>query len=249
MDFEPPPSSLPGSPEQDPQGPDFILEGTEPAWERKEELGFVQAYTETLKQVLLNPAETFERLFIGGGFVNPLIFLVISAVAVAIVSFFVNLVFGGLIDAMTAGMASSTGGAASSLPIQTIIRGGSGIAGIVIIPISAVVVAFIMAGVYHLILMMVGGATQSYEATFRVVTYASGATMLLQIIPICGPMAGVIWSLVCVIIGLSRVHQTDTWKAVVAVLAPSVICCLAIGGVFVVAIMAGAAAAAGHASP
>jgi hypothetical protein len=243
MDFEPPPSQIPGSPEPEPT-PEFFVEGTEPAWERKQELGFVKAYTETVKQVLLKPSETFERLFVGGGFVNPLIFAIIGGWAVAIVGAIFSTLFGG----MLAGMASSGGASNSEAAMQLLGQAFGGWFAAIFAPIGVALVCFVLAGCYHVGLMMLGGMRGNYETTFRVVAYSYGASVVLGLIPVCGGTVGAVWGIVCTIIGLSRAHQVETWKGVVAWLITFVICCGIIGGFYALffgAIMAAAGAASG----
>jgi hypothetical protein len=96
---------------------------------------------------------------------------------------------------------------------------------------------FIGSAVVHVCLMIVGGANQPFETTYRVVAFTQGSTGPLQMIPVCGGAIAGIWGLVCTCIGLSRAHQTDTGRAVLAVLLPVIICC---GGILVVAMMFGA---------
>jgi hypothetical protein len=84
--------------------------------------------------------------------------------------------------------------------------------------------------------MIVGGARKPFETTFRVVCFSSGSTYLLSIIPICGGMVACVWNIVLQCIGLARAHETDTGKAVIAVLLPIIVCC---GGLILLAILGG----------
>src|SRR5207253_8105058 len=96
---------------------------------------------------------------------------------------------------------------------------------------------FILSAITHLFLMIVGGANQSFETTFRVLAFSQGSTGLLQMIPVCGGMIAFVWLLVCNCIGLARAHDTDTGRAVLAVFLPLIVCC---GGGLLVAFMFGA---------
>jgi hypothetical protein len=120
------------------------------------------------------------------------------------------------------------------------------LAAIVLAPVMLIVGAFIGSGIYHLMLMLLGAARHPFETTFRVVTYSSGATSLLGIIPICGGLVGVIWQIVAIIIGLAEAQETTTGKAAVAVLIPVLICCAFIGSLVVFAFVFGMAAALAH---
>jgi len=111
------------------------------------------------------------------------------------------------------------------------------VAFIILLPLFVVIGLFVGSAVVHVCLMIVGGANQPFETTYRVVAFTQGSTGPLQMIPVCGGAIAGIWGLVSTCIGLSRAHQTDTGRAVLAVLLPVIICC---GGIFVVAMMFGA---------
>jgi len=101
-------------------------------------------------------------------------------------------------------------------------------------PLLVSVGIFVQAALTHGVLALLGGNRLGFEATFRVAAYSEAASLLL-IIPICGSAIALIWSLVILIMGLHNIHETEPWKAVVAVLAPLVVCVSAIGGIFVLA--------------
>jgi hypothetical protein len=84
------------------------------------------------------------------------------------------------------------------------------------------------AGLLHGVLMLVGGNRLGFEATFRVSAYGEAAG-ILALVPACGGPIGLIWSLVVTIIGLYSIHETEPWRAVVAVLVVSTVCASMIG--------------------
>src|SRR5439155_6582447 len=105
---------------------------------------------------------------------------------------------------------------------------------IILLPVCIVIGLFIGAAVVHLCLMLVGGAKQSFETTFRVLAFSQGSTGLLQLIPICGGLIAGVWGLVVSCIGLARAHETETGRAVFAVFLPLAVCC---GGAILMAIL------------
>jgi hypothetical protein len=109
---------------------------------------------------------------------------------------------------------------------------------IVLLPLFVVVWLFIGSAIVHLCLMIVGGANQSFETTFRVLAFTQGSTGPLQMIPVCGGLIAFVWALVCTCIGLARAHETDTGRAVLAVLLPLIVCC---GGIFLLFMFGGLA--------
>ncbi len=98
--------------------------------------------------------------------------------------------------------------------------------------------------------MICGGAKQPFETTFRAYCYTVGSVYTLQIIPfqvipIVGPLIGGlvvwVWALVAKCIGFARTHEIGMGRAVLAVLLPSILCCVTI--IFLAVTFAGAIAA------
>ena len=114
---------------------------------------------------------------------------------------------------------------------------------IVLVPLAIVIVLFIGAAIVHLCLMIVGGANQPFETTFRVLAFTQGSTGVLQLIPVCGGVIAAVWGIVVNCIGLARAHETDTGRALLAIFLPLIVCC---GLAFVISFMVGGLAALGH---
>jgi len=195
-------------------------------WEHRQERGFFNAFIETLTMVLTRPAEAFSVMKREGGFGEPLIYALIGGCVGGIVAFLFSLGFRsiGLFADKNNGLAAMAGM-------------GIGFASIILVPVGIVVVLFIWSGLVHLCLMIVGGANQPFETTFRVFAFSQGSAGPLQIIPICGGVISGVWALVCNCIGLARAHETDTGRAVLAVFLPVIVCC---GGGLLIAFMFGA---------
>jgi hypothetical protein len=196
-------------------------------WEHRQERGFVNAFIQTLSMVLTRPAEAFSIMKRDGGFGEPLIYALIGGCAGGIVSFLFSLGFqslGVFTDRHNNGLAAMAGM-------------GIGSAMIILLPVFIVIGLFIGSAVVHLCLMIVGGANQSFETTFRVLAFSHGSAGPLQIIPLCGGLISGVWAVVCTCFGLARAHETDTGRAVLAVFLPLVVCC---GGGILIALMFGA---------
>jgi hypothetical protein len=108
------------------------------------------------------------------------------------------------------------------------------IGAIVYVFFVATIGALIGAAIYHLSLLIVGGARQPFETTFRVLSFSQGAMMpvgiVLGFIPYIGPLIQMVWVLALMIIGLSRAHEIPGGKAAMAVLLPFgaiMACCFA----------------------
>jgi hypothetical protein len=196
-------------------------------WDHRQERGFFNAFVETLVMVLTRPGEAFTAMKREGGLGEPLIYALIGGSVGAIVSFLFSL---GLQSIGLFADHHDTFAAMAGMGIGSI-------AFIILVPLFIVIGLFIGSAVVHVCLMIVGGANQPFETTFRVIAFTQGATGPLQMIPICGGAIAGVWALVCNCIGLARAHETDTGRAVLAVFLPLIICC---GGILVVAFMFGA---------
>jgi hypothetical protein len=194
-------------------------------WEHRQERGLFNAFVETLVMVLTKPGEAFTVMKREGGLGEPLIYALIGGCLGGIVSLLFSL---GL---------KSVGFFADHDTFAAM--GGMGVgsaAFIVLIPLFIVIGLFIGGAIVHLCLMIVGGANQSFETTFRVIAFSQGSTGPLQMIPICGGLIAGVWALICNCIGLARAHETDTGRAVLAVFLPLIVCC---GGVLLIVLMFG----------
>jgi hypothetical protein len=132
---------------------------------------------------------------------------VISAILLGIIGFLFNVGTGS-------GVGSSIGALVSTL---------------IFIPIGTTIGLFIWAGIYHLlVLLIIRPSHAGYEATFRVVAYASALQLVswLGAIPILGILVGIvvaIYGVVLSVIGIREVHTTTTGRAIAVVLIPAAI--------------------------
>lgn len=228
------PSVAPGAvPSSDPVGGAVAVVGNGLPWDRRQELGLVTAFFETLKLVLLNPSAAFSAMKPEGGLSEPLIFALIGCSVGCAVSFLFSIFLSSF------GIMSDQNALAGIM--------GLGIGAVFIflfIPVFVALALFLGSGIIHLCLMLVGGARRGFETTFRVICFSAGSTSPLLIVPVCGGAISGVWSLVVECIGLGRAHQTTTGRAVLAVFLPMIICC---GGGIVLALMFGVLGAlSGH---
>jgi hypothetical protein len=195
-------------------------------WEHRQERGFFNAFIETLSMVLTRPAEAFSVMKREGGLGEPLIYALIGGCVGGIVSALFSLGFQsiGLFADKNNSFAAMTGM-------------GIGFGTIILVPLFIVIFLFIWSGLAHLCLMIFGGANQSFETTFRVFAFTQGSAGSLQIIPLCGGLISFVWAIVCNCIGLARAQETDTGRALLAVLSPLIVCC---GGLLIAFMFLGA---------
>lgn len=91
-------------------------------------------------------------------------------------------------------------------------------------PVVSTIMTFILAGIYHLSLMIFGGNKKGFEATFRSLAYSTGSAAICNLIPFFGAYAAGIWAIILTIIGFKESHQIPTVKAVLAYLVPLFLC-------------------------
>jgi len=202
-------------------------------WENRAGRSIVEALTETVTLIFTKPDKAFSIMRREGGFGDPLLYILILGTIAGVIS--LGFSFGLKSLGIFADRNNGFGALAGM---------GFGFIGLLIfIPFAIVIGSFIAAAITHLCLMIVGGAKQPFETTYRVICFGGGTGSLLQIVPLCGGFLGAIASLVLNCIGLARAHETDTWRAVVAILLPMVVCC---GGAAVLFMVIIGAAAAGN---
>ena len=225
--------SLPGPASTETPAAAEIAPAGEPAglpWENRAQLGFVNALFATIGMVLTRPSEAFTVMKRDAGLGDPLLYTLIIGTAGGLVSFGFSMILGSF-----GALGGADGGLSAAL--------GLGLGSIFVLfltPVFVVVGTFIGAAILHLCLMIVGGANRSFETTFRVVAYGGGSANVFQLVPVCGGMIAAVTAIVLYCIGLARAHETDTGRAVVAVLLPAVVCCG--GGILLVIMISGMAA-------
>ncbi len=202
--------------------PSESTENIEPAWERASGLS-LGAAIETVRQVFSNPKTTFQNLPPTGGLGRPLFFYTL-----------VGWISGGTaifyqITAASINPEMFLGEAAKGLTQGTIVA--AGIAVVLFLPLFLIAGAFIWAAMVHLFLMITGASRHGFEATFRALAYSSGATSMLQLVPLCGgylyPVAHIVYG----VIALREVHRTDLWRVVLSMVLILLLCCGALVGI------------------
>jgi hypothetical protein len=211
-------------------------------WERRHEIGFLSALIETTKQVLTQPSAFFRSMPVTGGLGSPLLYAVIIGYVGLAASTIYNVVFRSVLSSSLTQM----GGGGNLERLAPFLEGSTSlIVNLLFGPVFIVIGLFVGAGLFHLLLLALGGAARGFEATFRVACFSQAAS-IFNIIPACGGLIGLVYALVLLIIGLSEAHQISRGKAAAAVLIPFVVICCCCGGAALLA-MFGLAGALGRA--
>jgi hypothetical protein len=177
---------------------------------------------EKIKKIIFQPTEFFESIKNEPGIIEAFKFFIIVSLVYfifALILFFVapSILLGGLF-----GFGPSLG-----------LLGGLGISLPIFIYIFLIVSTFVLAGVTHIIAILLGGK-KDFSLTYKAVAYASTPSLLLGWIPFIGILAN-LYSLFLVIIGISKLHQVTLVRAFVIVIMP-VIILIILGFVFSLAI-------------
>lgn len=202
-------------------------QGEKAPWERRSELGLVQAFVQTTKAVLTEPQGFFERLDKDVTTYECLLFPMIPQTIASIVAWLFSLLFVGA-------SAAFLGGASGGRPNPFAGLFGAGVLGVfqvVLAPIGAVIGVYIWAGLIHLFLAMTKKAGAPFQQTMRGVCYAQAPT-ILGLIPLLGPIVGFFWCLVTYVFMVMKVHRVSGGNAVAAVLALPLLLACCCGGVY-----------------
>jgi len=152
----------------------------------------IQAIQKTAIEIIKNPAGFFKTMPVSGGFADPLIFLAAMGIISGVIQAILSLV--GLGVAVSFLMA---------------------LGAVIIMPLIIAVVSFISAGIFFVIWKLMG-STQSYEAAYRCVAYASAIMpimVLIGVIPYLGAIIGLLWMLYLMVIASEKVHRLAPQKA------------------------------------
>ena len=185
-------------------------------WEHREEIGFFKAFLHTVSLLITRPGEAFTMMRPEGGLSGPILFALIGGCAAYVVS----LVFQAALQSIPGYPGDNALFHLFGLNQWVMVLILS-----VLSPVSVLVGIFIGAGILHLCLMLVGGANRPFETTLRVVCFTGGSANLFTMVPICGWLISLVYTIVLETVGLGRAHQTTTGKALIAVVLPIFLCC------------------------
>jgi hypothetical protein len=197
-------------------------------WEERDRYGFLNALYLTTREVLTAPGPFFGRMPSRLGYLQPLFYAIVL----------------GMLAALLGWIWSLTGSSLRTLASGDVLHGLFGpvpsFLGFIASPFTTTLDVAVRAGLMHLLLMLLGGNKLGFEATFRVAAYGKAAGVV-ALVPFCGSLVAVLWELAIDIIGLYRIHGTDPWRALVAVLAPAVLCFSSIAAAVLLVILGAAA--------
>lgn len=171
----------------------------------------VESFADVVRRVVLQPVGFFAGLPRRGSLLNPLVFALICTEIAAIV--------GGILSLAGVGGAFVTGYGFQAPENQGL---GEFIGSVVFAPIGGAIGVFVVAGIAHLLVRLVVGATNAgFGATFRVAAYTS-VTSLVSWIPFVGGLLA-LYGIYLSVVGIREMHNTTTGKALVVVVLPAIV--------------------------
>jgi hypothetical protein len=182
-------------------------------WEDISRLGFFTAFFRTMQEVLFSPTAFFRNMPVAKGMGSPLLYGVIISFLGTTVGLLGQFALGGFMGSFSQveGMQGVNFFQTAFLLIYAFF-----------LPILVAIGLFIGSGIFHICLLIVGAGKRGFEATFRVVSYAS-SSQAFALVPFLGGIIIVVYNLVLWTIGFRESHQTTTGKAFIAVLLPMII--------------------------
>jgi hypothetical protein len=187
--------------------------------------GFFRAFFETWKLAAVQPQQFFRRVRIDQSR---------SAVLFAVISFTfgtaAETLYGWLTGQQVALFAERLAGYLPPDQAQAFrdaVQSQSGprsLGQIVVAPVLAVILVYLLSAIFHLLLLLLKGAQRGFDATVTVVAYGFGLSLLLAV-PGCGFPIAAVWATVVWIVGLGESQRCGPGKAAAAVFAPLLLVC------------------------
>lgn len=180
----------------------------------------VRSFVSTVRRVFFEPMGFFRRLPRKGRDLNPVVFALVCALISAPLSLLAA-PFDPLVGDDTSDLRDSLarlvaepGGSVAAVIVVVL-------AVLVLAPLLALLVLYISAAVYHvLVWIFVRPADTGFEATLRVVAYIS-AVDLLTWIPVVGLLAS-LYGLYLAFVGIREMHETTIGRALAVISLPVV---------------------------
>lgn len=147
---------------------------------------------DSAKTIITNPAGFYREMPKSGGYIAPLIFVVVMAVIVGILITLFSLFGLGIMGGMAFGLGS-----------------------VIMATVFSVISSFIGAAILYVIWKLMG-STESYEVAYRCIAYASVTypiTAILGPIPYIGAVIGILIGTYLMVIASTEVHQLKARNA------------------------------------
>jgi hypothetical protein len=180
-------------------------------WEDRRVLTVWPSIFATLKAVLFSPETFFHSLEIRGGIREPFAFGLLMGSTSAMFSLFWKfLILSGGLMAVDLPLF----GQRTAWFVFLIL--------LVFVPVFVAVSMFIFASILHLMLLLVRGGSNGFEASFRVIAYSQGV-QIWTMVPFLGGWVALIWQFIVQVIGLREIHRTSYLRVIAAFVIPVIL--------------------------
>jgi len=176
-------------------------------WENRGRHGTFAALGETLQKSLFRPTEFFRQMRTSGGTGSSLVYAVIVGTLTAAVAMMWQRALG-----------SSAPWVGQEWEVPPVV-GYFWYAGLAAMPLIIVAAVAFRSFLLHVSLLILGGAKESFEATLKVVAYATSASAF-NVFPLVGSPIAFVWRVVLLVTGLRETHRISTARAFAAWLLP-----------------------------
>ncbi len=185
-------------------------------WEHREQLGFLQAFSQTWSDATFHPQQFFCAAPKTGNIGAALLYAFLIGMAASLISsFWQYQLYGSMADMKDFERVFGMGLSREMLRYFVLAS-----------PFLLILSLFLSSAIFHLCLVLVGSAKNGWEATFRGMCYSYGP-QFLSLIPWCGGIIAGIWQLVIMVIGWRELHESTTGRVLLALLLPIFLCCCA----------------------
>ena len=182
-----------------------------PPWERREEMGLGYGILKTARQAAFSPRAFFRHTAVEGGVREPLAFGILFGSIGLMLELFWQLLMGE--------------GSLTSIQLDFMADYGASLvflAAVILCPLAATLMICMTSLVVHLLLSVVGGGKNGFEATFRAICY-SQAAQLWALIPYVGGLIASLWVIGVQLIGIREIHGVSYIRVLVAFFVPAVL--------------------------
>ena len=211
-----------GIPSAPPESTQVPVAQVMPAWERGSS---IENYFSTIKDVALNPVQTFDNLPAEGGLGRPLLYNYLTTFpALLLLAALYALILAGMGDGVLQGIRDG-----STVPRFLKELSVGGLMGLMFGFVFCVALfaplALFVSSAFTYFLLLPWSPRGGYAGSFRANAYVNGAFFPLTCIP-CLNYVAAPWQVVVNVIALSRVHQIAWWKVLISVVViPCCLCC------------------------
>jgi hypothetical protein len=198
-------------------------------WESVSSLGIGRALLATLKECLFTPFAFFAKVALSHSPAMSFVYALILGSVGSLIGFLWTWLFLSRFQ--------------TSFPwLESISSASVSATGLVFMPLLTSIKIVFASVYFQTLLTLTGAKRKGISSTLGIVCY-SESSALLNVIPLVGGVAALVWSLFLLSAGISRVHQMSMVKALVIIFLPLLI--VGFIGILAVALLAGVSAVMG----